>query len=130
MSIHSVTDQSTPAVLHALFDTYLPTVADAKPDDIYAKYELLRTGWGSQDLVKGTQDQVRAIVLFNLQVITRRPDFGSFEIEIRSDTPPSVQLNALMIDGKGNTISFVPVRVWRTGDTYYACGNADFNDGA
>ena len=128
MSIRSLSGSSPAEVLEYVFSIALPEVPDAKPGDVREKYVLLQSGWGAQVLAEGTVEYIRRIVLANLEWISQRPDFGSFDVQARLDVPPSVQVNGLIVDRTGSTVAAAPLRVWRAGDTYFACGNSDFND--
>ena len=110
-----------------LFEEALPNIAPQNPKWIDVAYQSIAPKWGSTQLYEGTAEEICEGVLENLRRIRREPGFDDFMVYKVSDpTIPgrlkSIQVNAFF----RNAGAFVPVRVWKSAEKFYACGNSLF----
>jgi hypothetical protein len=103
-----------------LFEQALPAVIfNVSSEDVENMYNSLKDTWSSEKLINGLRDQIEPIILTNLRQTRRNiPNFRKFKI--------SADFQSAQIDAFTDS-HFIPVRVWRVKDTYYACGNSDFH---
>ena len=110
-----------------LFEEALPNIPAQEPKWVEIAYRSIAAKWGSSQLFEGTAQEIRKGVLQNLRRIAREPGFDDFMVYTITDpTIPghlkSIQVNAFF----RNAGAFVPVRIWKTADKLYACGNSLF----
>ena len=110
-----------------LFEEALTNIAPQNPRWIEVAYQIIAPKWGSSQLFEGTAEEIGKGVLKNLRRIGSEPGFDDFMVYKVSDpTIPgrlkSIQVNAFF----RNAGAFVPVRVWKSADKLYACGNSLF----
>jgi hypothetical protein len=110
-------DPATAATV--LFDEAVPESPSATVEHVEAEYVHLRLSWGSQELHSGSDDEIRALVLRNLQRVSSLENFERFNVRVLDEQKAS-QVTCLF----GGV--FVGVRVWRTPEGLFACGHSDF----
>lgn len=103
------------------FEVALPAVADISQEALAEQYRDCESAWSSTELSRGGEEQIRSLVLANLTRIQAEPHFGGFNVKCRK-SESCVQVQALITSPQ----SFVPVRLWRQGGTFFAAGNARF----
>lgn len=95
-----------------------PSISQAEVIDEYKK---LRLSWLSKELVKGSLSQVKKIILSNLEELAALNRFNEFIIEAYPDQK-CAQVNAMFT----NPQTFLGIRLWRTQDAIFTCGDKDF----
>ena len=115
-----VTCRSPQEAEQLLFEKAVPATAIETQDRIRKDYESLQRSWGASFLVEDTEAVVRAVALRNLQRIAGEPGFEEFAIVVDDRDVTFAQANGFF------AASFVPVRVWRSEDKLYVCGNSLF----
>ncbi len=117
----SVFTKSPERAMDALFEQALPVAPNVSAETVRQLYEILRESWWSRELVKGSREQIEPIVLANLRRIRResQPAFDGFSVDVLLSSR-AVQVSASAGD------YFIPVRIWRSGSSYFACGNSEF----
>jgi hypothetical protein len=126
LTFNEVKTREVTKATDALFNEALHTIPPITPRIIVSAYKGLRNVWTSQALYSGTTTQMRDIVSHNLGLLAQRTDFISFLVQTGMDNAdkfvfdPYVQVNAIC----GGT--FVGIRLWRSPDRIFACGNASF----
>ena len=107
-----------------LFEEALPATPVQDEAKIRLEYDGMGLSsivsvWGSRQLVEGPEPVVREVVLRNLHRIARAPGLKAFAVVVVS-AKKCAQVNAVF------PTAFVPVRVWRTSEKLFACGNSLF----
>ena len=117
----SVFTQSPEGAVDALFEQALPVAPNVSPETIQQLYEVIRESWWSRVLIQGSSEQLKPILLANLRRIRResQPTFDGFSVDVLLSSQ-AVQVSASAGD------YFIPVRVWRSCDSFFACGNSEF----
>jgi hypothetical protein len=105
-----------------LFERALPATPDVTTEEARRTYEFVRGAWGSQGLYSGTPDEMRQLILTNLQRMQAEDGFRSFSIEVKADENHLRAMVVVFFAG-----SFQPVGVYRCGGTILACGNFAFS---
>ncbi len=120
----AVFTQNADGAVHALFEQALPVAPSLSAETVRQLYESIRDSWWSEELVKGSREQIEPIVLANLRRIRResQPSFEGFSVDVLLSSR-AVQVTASVGD------YFIPVRIWRSGSLYFVCGNSDFQAG-
>lgn len=114
-----VTTKSPEEAASILFEQALPVTPNASSDCVQRGYEAIKDSWSSQKLVEGSRDEVKSVILTNLRRIGSEPNFESFSVRVDLHAEAA---NVFAFAG-GYAIG---VRVWRSENVYYACGNSDF----
>jgi hypothetical protein len=110
-------EETTALLLQKVADE-VPTLSESEIRHEYARISHM---WGSKQLFEGTAVEIRALVLRNLEVLADSPSFESFRVELY-EGQRSAQAEALFPK------RFIGVRVWRTADRFFVCGNYFFGD--
>ena len=120
----SVFTQNTDEAMDALFEQALPVAPSVSAETVRQLHEMIRDSWWSKELVEGSREKIKPIVLANLRRIRResQPAFEGFSVDVLLSSR-AVQVTASIGD------YFIPVRIWRSGDSYFVCGNSDFQHG-
>jgi hypothetical protein len=101
-----------------LFERVLPAIPDASSERVQQWYDTVKDAWSSRKLIKGSRAQVKSVVLANLRRIRSEPNFDEFVVKVYLAEVAQVEAYT--------PTHFIPVRVWRSENIYYACGNSDF----
>lgn len=103
-----------------LFDETILEIPKISPEKIYEAYHDLKKSWGSLQLIQGKENEIRTVVLRNLQRLGNREDFEDYEVNLYPD-----QYCAQVSVSYHHT--FLGVRLWRSEDHFYACGDVGFD---
>ncbi|MCE7985359.1 MAG: hypothetical protein DYG89_29650 [Caldilinea sp. CFX5] len=118
------TTKNATEVVDALFNKCLPTIPILTVDEVRSEYDFARSRWGSRTLVEGTEEKVKTIIFNYLQRLGKQSDFKEYDVTaIKSQK--CVQASATF--KKGSRETFTPVRVWRTDNRFFACGDETFS---
>ena len=118
-TFEAVRTKSPEEATSILFERALPATPNVSIDGVQRSYDALKYSWSSTKLVKGSHKQIKSVILKNLQRIRSEPTFREFEVKVY------LEGNAAQVEAIAPPY-FIPVRVWRAGNEYYACGNSDF----
>jgi len=111
------------AATAVLFDSAIPALRPTSKIRIRRDYLDLAGAWASQRLYDGDEATVRTLVHRNLRSLAMVGDFTNFEIEVGATGQVQfAQVNAFF----SAPPRFVGVRVWRSPNKFFACGNARF----
>lgn len=110
--------------INILFDEAIVATPRSSPEQVQQEYQLIEPRWGSQILVEGSENEVKPIVYGNLQRLEKRENFSYFSIEVYPKHKYT-QVNASF--GKKTRRMFVGMRVWRSKDRFFACGDEEFS---
>jgi len=87
------------------------------------KYYLdVSSSWASEQLIEGSPEEIASTVLKNLQRMKAQAGFQNFTVKTYL-ADNCAQLNVLFSLGG---FTFQPVRVWRSSEKLFVCGNAAF----
>jgi hypothetical protein len=75
--------------------------------------------WGTNRFLSGSVDAIYAIVLYNLENLAQQPEFLRFRIQWRTAV-------ALQITAFSSPNVRIPIQIWRTGEQFFANGDANF----
>ena len=115
----TVSTPSSEVALSVLFEKALPATPLQTEPSIRAEHDDLKRSWGSPNLCTGDECDIRRVVDRNLCRIAEEPGFRVFDLSVDKQNR-SAQVNAIFRD------TFVPVRLWRTTNKVFACGNSLF----
>jgi tetratricopeptide (TPR) repeat protein len=108
----------------ALFEGAIPALSPGSEARIQRAYLEVAPTWSSQRLYEGTEATVHELVLRNLVSLEAAAGFTRFDVATMfADGAHAAQINAVFEDLR----RFVPIRVWRSSDKFFACGNSAFS---
>ncbi len=115
-----VTTKDSREATRILFEHALAAVPAITPQKAKLYYESVKRTFGSKVLVEGPRDKMQKVVLMNLMRLTvSTGGFTHFSIDaIAGDECAQVNANYPRV--------FTPVRVWKSKDRFFACGDPDF----
>jgi ankyrin repeat protein len=96
----------------------VPSISES---EVIEEYKGVRLSWLSKELVKGSLSRVKKIILSNLEELVSLNRFDEFSIDVYPDQK-CAQVNVLFI----NPPAFLGIRLWRTQDAIFACGDKEF----
>ena len=103
-----------------LFESALPATPSATPEQLEEGFNRIGKLWGSKKLHDGSREQIRELILANLQRVCSREVVDEIGIEVIAEQ------RAVQGSVRLKHIGFVQVRVWHIGDQFFACGNGCF----
>jgi hypothetical protein len=122
------TAKTAEGALKLLFNQALVSLPVAPMRSINAEYTHLSKIWTEgNELLAAPRDQLRTIMGKTLEVVERLCDFMDFTIEAISESHDGTPLNSIAVNTfLKDPIRFVPMRIYRSSDNYYAFGNRPF----
>lgn len=103
----------------SLIDIAQKQLIGISENEIRLVHKELTELWDSQELFHGTINILSPIILRNLERIAKEPGFHTFRVIMNPDEN-CVEIMAIF------SKTFVPVRMWRSGETFFVCGNRLF----
>jgi len=103
-----------------LFESALPATPSSTPEQLEEGFNRIGKLWGSKKLHDGSREQIRELILANLQRVCSREVVDEIGIEVIAEQ------RAVQVSVRLKHIGFVQVRVWHIEDQFFACGNGCF----
>lgn len=99
--------------------TGIPDISKTALDEQFSQSERI---WGSTKLFEGTQTEIKPLLFNNLLRISKQAYFTDFNVK------PILRDSCVQVQGHISNPNphFVPVRIWRIGESFFVCGNAKF----
>jgi hypothetical protein len=89
-------------------------------EELQLEFSSMQRSWSSRELFSGTSSHLKKLVHVNLKEMASQPTFNKFEVFVDEDRKYA-QVVALYKS------SFTGVRVWRTSEGLFVCGNSAFH---
>lgn len=108
--------------IQVLFEKALLTAPILPTHIIEQQFDDVRRAWGSNGLVNGPMEEMRALVLENIKRYKKEvPQFEGYAVACVIHAR-AAQVMTLF----GN--SFIPIRIWRAANSVYVCGSPNFKE--
>jgi hypothetical protein len=106
-----------------LFDKAILATPKVSPQKARALYESVKRSWGSQTLIEGSREEIKSVVLRNLQRLEKRSDFRYHSVDVYLDHE-CAQISTSF--ERKPRWTFIGIRVWRSQNRFFACGDENF----
>jgi len=102
-----------------IFGVATSAVSEVSKAELEWQYRSAVSAWGSKRLHEGGMLEIRSIVLRHLKSLEAQPGFEWFSVS------PRTYNYCVMVEAFWSTQP-IPVCVWRSGEKFFACGDATF----
>jgi hypothetical protein len=103
-----------------LFDDAIPATPSITRGELEEGFRRIRALWGSTRLHSGSREHIKALILANLQRMCSSEVVDEIGIGVFAEQ------RAAQVSLRLKHIGFVQVRIWHSGDQFFACGNGCF----
>lgn len=113
--------------VNVLFDKAIFAIPHLSEQQVNSAYQSVQRTWNSQQLIHGSRNYVKEVVLMNARILSQRNDFSDFQVTVLNAAIETIYRNAecaqiMVLTTRG----FIPIRVWKTKQGFFTCGNSDF----
>ncbi len=113
-------------VIQELFSNVITTIPIISLDVLASEYTSLVGSWKCTGIARGNEQDIREVIKKNLKIICQSEGVsGVYSSDIQK-YPKDFAAQIGILRSINGRHSIIPIRLWRTNDEYFACGNSQF----